>query len=177
VLQVLALVQREGSELGGAGSALAALAGEQEVALRNLLSGNGTTPGAATETDLRATLNGFSSPTIEIVAPADSVMLPTWPAAEATAAVQAALHNIRQHAGPGTRAWILLEDENDGIRVTVRDDGAGFEPHRLDEAARSGRLGVEQSIRGRIRDLGGTTTVNSRPGKGTEVEFWIPRRR
>jgi signal transduction histidine kinase len=30
-------------------------------------------------------------------------------------------------------------------------------------------------MRGRIRDLGGTTTIKSRPGKGTEVEFLIPR--
>jgi signal transduction histidine kinase len=37
-------------------------------------------------------------------------------------------------------------------------------------------LGVEQSMRGRIRDLGGTTTINGRPGEGTEVEFWISRR-
>ena len=176
VLQVLALVQREGSELGEAGAQLAALAGEQEVALRNLLSGNSTPPGAAAEADLRATLNRLSSPTIEVSAPADPVILRAGPAAELTAAVQAALDNVRQHAGPGARAWILLEDEGDGVRVTVRDDGVGFEPHRLEDAIRSGRLGVEQSMRGRIRDLGGTTSIKSRPGKGTEVEFWISRR-
>ncbi len=175
VLQVLALVQREGSELGDAGAQLAALAGEQEVALRNLLSGNGTTPGVAADADLRATLNGLASPTIEVSAPADPVILSAGRAAELTAAVQAALDNVRQHAGPGARAWIFLEDEGDGIRVTVRDDGVGFEPHRLKDATRSGRLGVEQSMRGRIRDLGGTTSIKSRPGKGTEVEFWISR--
>jgi signal transduction histidine kinase len=176
VLQVLALVQREGSELGEAGVQLAALAGEQEVALRNLLTGNCTTPGTAAHADLRATLNGLSSPTVEVSAPADPVILPARPAAEFTAAVQAALDNVRQHAGPGARAWILVEDEGDGVRVTVRDDGVGFEPHRLEEAARSGRLGVEQSMRGRMRDLGGTTTIKSSPGKGTEVEFWVSRR-
>jgi signal transduction histidine kinase len=47
VLQVLALVQREGSELGTHGSELAALAGEQEAALRSLLAGTaGTTTGS-----------------------------------------------------------------------------------------------------------------------------------
>ncbi|MET7396540.1 ATP-binding protein [Dactylosporangium sp. NPDC005572] len=177
VLQVLALVQREGSELGGAGAQLAALAGEQEVALRNLLSGNPAEPGAATEADLRAKLSGLSSPAIDVSAPADPVILSVGPATEIFAAVQAALDNVRQHAGPGARAWILLEDEGTGVRVTVRDDGVGFEPHRLQEAARSGRLGVEQSMRGRIHDLGGTTTIKSRPGRGTEVEFWIPRQR
>jgi signal transduction histidine kinase len=32
-------------------------------------------------------------------------------------------------------------------------------------------------MRGRVADLGGTTTIHSRPGEGTEVEFWVPRRR
>jgi signal transduction histidine kinase len=176
VLQVLALVRKEGSELGGAGAQLAALAGEQEVALRNLLSGNVTTAGAAAEADLRATLHQLGSAAIEVSAPADPVLLPAGPATELAAAVQAALDNIRQHAGPRARTWILLEDEGNGLRVTVRDDGTGFEPHRLDEAARAGRLGVAQSMRGRITDLGGTTTIHSRPGRGTEVEFWVPRR-
>jgi signal transduction histidine kinase len=70
---------------------------------------------------------------------------------------------------------VLLEDEDDGVRVTVRDDGAGFAPARLAEAAAGGRLGVAQSMRGRVADLGGTTTIWSRPGEGTEVEFWVPR--
>ena len=89
----------------------------------------------------------------------------------------AALDNVRRHAGPGARVWILLEDEGDGARVTVRDDGAGFETGRLAEAAGRGRLGVAQSMRGRVTDLGGTTTIHSRPGEGTEVEFWVPRRK
>ncbi len=177
VLQVLALVQREGSELGGAGPQLAVLAGEQELALRNLLSGNADDLGPAAEADLRARLHGLGSAAIEVSAPGDPVLLPAGRASELTAAVQAALDNVRQHAGPDARAWILLEDEGEGVRVTVRDDGAGFEPGRLEDAARSGRLGVEQSMRGRIRDLGGTMTIKSRPGRGTEVEFWVPRRR
>jgi signal transduction histidine kinase len=176
VLQVLALVQKEGSELGSSGAQLAALAGEQEAALRNLLSGTVTAPRATAQGDLRAALTGLTSATIEVSAPGDPVVLPTTTATELIAAVQAALDNIRQHAGPDARTWILLEDEGDGVRVTVRDDGVGFEPDRLAEAARSGRLGVEQSMRGRIRDLGGVTAIKSRPGRGTEVEFWVPRR-
>ncbi|MBO0869815.1 MAG: sensor histidine kinase, partial [Micromonosporaceae bacterium] len=58
---------------------------------------------------------------------------------------------------------------------SVRDDGVGFGEHRLAEAAAAGRLGVAQSMRGRIADCGGTTTIDSRPGEGTEVEFWVPR--
>jgi signal transduction histidine kinase len=93
------------------------------------------------------------------------------------AAIRAALDNVQQHAGPAARAWVLVEDERDGVRVTVRDDGVGFAPQRMDEAAEAGRLGIAQSMRGRISDLGGTTTIESRLGEGTEVEFWVPRAR
>jgi signal transduction histidine kinase len=174
VLQVLALVQRHGSEMGGPGPELAELAGAQEVALRNLLSGRTAGGGSARE-DLRTVLMSLASPAIDVAAPAEPVMLPARAAGELSAAVLAALDNVRRHAGPGARVWILLEDERDGVRVTVRDDGAGFGPDRLAEAAARGRLGVAQSMRGRITDLGGTTTIDSRPGEGTEVEFWVPR--
>nr|BFE66005.1 hypothetical protein GCM10020063_105310 [Dactylosporangium thailandense] len=176
VLQVLALMQRHGNELGGAGPQLATLAGEQEQALRNLLSGGPIAP-AANRLDVRATLTALASPTVEVAAPADPVLLPAAASTELTSAVQAALDNVRRHAGPTARAWVLVEDEGDAVRVTVRDDGVGFAPERLAEAADAGRLGVAQSMRGRIADLGGTTEIYSRPGKGTEVEFYVPRRR
>ena len=180
VLQVLALVQRHGAELGGTGSQLAALAGEQEVALRSLLSGAAPTPPGNKQPasdDLRTTLTALASATVEVAAPAAPVPLPQPSASEVTAVVEAALDNVRRHAGPDARAWVLLEDEGDGVRVTVRDDGVGFDPARLAEAAGEGRLGVAQSIRGRITDLGGTIDIYSRPGQGTEVEFWVPRKR
>jgi signal transduction histidine kinase len=59
--------------------------------------------------------------------------------------------------------------------VTVRDDGPGIPPGRLTAAEDEGRLGVSQSIRGRLRDLGGEVTVTSEPGQGTEVELRLPR--
>lgn len=174
VLQVLALMQRHGSELGDRGSELAALAGEQEVALRSLLTGRVGEPRDAAE-DLRTRLQDLAAPGIEVATPAQAVILPAETATELVAAVRAALDNVRRHAGPGARAWILLEDERDGVRVTVRDDGVGFPPQREREAAEAGRLGIAQSMRGRIADRGGATTVYSRPGEGTEVEFWLPR--
>ncbi|MFC5003719.1 sensor histidine kinase [Dactylosporangium cerinum] len=180
VLQVLALVQRHGAELGGTGSQLAALAGEQEVALRSLLSGGAPTPPGNKQPasdDLRTTLTALASATVEVAAPADPVPLPQPAASEVTAVVEAALDNVRRHAGPDARAWVLLEDEGEGVRVTVRDNGVGFDPARLAEAAGEGRLGVAQSIRGRVTDLGGTIDIHSRPGQGTEVEFWVPRKR
>jgi signal transduction histidine kinase len=174
VLQVLALVQRHGAELGGQGSELAALAGEQEVALRTLLTG-GSVPGRDGAEDLRGPLRTLATPAVDVVTPAQPVALPAGTVAEVVAAVRAALDNVRKHAGPGARAWILLEDERDGVRVTVRDDGVGFPPQRLEEAAEAGRLGIAQSMRGRISDRGGSTVIQSRPGEGTEVEFWLPR--
>lgn len=174
VLQVLALVQRHGSELGGQGEELAALAGEQEVALRSLLTG-GQSAGRGAAEDLRAALRALTSTAVEVATPAQPVTLPNDAVAEVVAAVRAALDNVRQHAGPGAHAWILLEDERDGVRVTVRDNGVGFRPERLAEAAEAGRLGIAQSMRGRIADRGGSTTIESRPGEGTEVEFWVPR--
>jgi signal transduction histidine kinase len=177
VLQVLALVQREGQDLGGYGGELAALAGEQEVALRSLLASEAgaAADGKSTATDVRGRLQALAGPIVEVATPAQAVELPSAIAAEAVAAVKAALDNVRRHAGPDARAWILLEEERDGVRITVRDDGIGFPPERPAEAAEAGRLGIAQSMRGRIADCGGTTTIDSRPGQGTEVEFWIPR--
>jgi signal transduction histidine kinase len=174
VLQVLALVQRQGADLGDEGARLAALAGEQEVALRTLLTG-GVAVSAGAATDLRTPLRGLATPAVEVNSPGAPVLLPASSVSDLTAAVRAALDNVARHAGPGARAWILIEQEPDGVRVTVRDDGTGFDTVRLDEAAAEGRLGVAQSMRGRIADLGGRTTFLSTPGEGTEVEFWLPR--
>jgi signal transduction histidine kinase len=176
VLQVLALVQRHGSELGEQGGQLATLAAEQETALRTLLSGQATTQPGASQ-DVRIHLRALATPAVEVATPAHPVALPAGTAEELTAAVLAALDNVRRHAGPAARAWVLLEDEGNAVRVTVRDDGVGFAPQRLAEAQDANRLGVAQSMRGRITDLGGTTTIHSSPGEGAEVEFWLPRRK
>ena len=42
-------------------------------------------------------------------------------------------------------------------------------------AAAAGRLGVAQSIVGRLRDVGGKACLTSSPGQGTEVELRVPR--
>jgi signal transduction histidine kinase len=76
----------------------------------------------------------------------------------------------------GGEAWLLVEDEPEAVTVTVRDAGPGIAPGRLEQAARDGRLGVAQSIRGRVADLGGRVDVIS-DGHGTEVELHVPRPR
>jgi signal transduction histidine kinase len=69
----------------------------------------------------------------------------------------------------------LIDDEGDVVTTTVRDDGPGIPPGRLEQAATQGRLGMIQSIRGRVADLGGTVHVNSTAGQGTEVELTVRR--
>jgi signal transduction histidine kinase len=48
-------------------------------------------------------------------------------------------------------------------------------PERFTRAEQQGRLGVAQSIRGRIGELHGTVRITSAPGQGTEVELSVPR--
>jgi signal transduction histidine kinase len=186
VLQVLALVQRRGAELGGEAAGLGKLAGEQEVALRQLISatparvesedlpGSGE-DGAPARLDLRVLLGTFAGARVTVSSPGTPVLLPTPAAREVTAAVSAALDNVRRHAGEAANAWILLEDEADEIVVSVRDDGPGMAPGRLEAARAQGRLGVAQSIEGRVRDLGGSVVWSSVTGEGTELEFRVPR--
>lgn len=192
VLQVLALVQRRGAHLDGEAAELARLAGEQEAALRALVAGRPPQPAqapppgerrgrgakrvqpaqrAGPEVDLRTVLDGYASPSVTIAAPATPVRLPATIAHEIGAAVGAALDNVARHCGGAARAWVLLEEEAGTVTVSVRDDGPGIPSGRLTEAADQGRLGVAQSIRGRMADLGGTANITSAPGEGTEVEL------
>jgi len=186
VLQVLALVQRQG-ERGAAGGdigELGRLAGEQERALRALMTG-GPIPEQASgfrderereqEQDVTRLVRRYADERITVSAPGTAVLLPGAVAGELAAAVGAAVDNVRRHAGESARAWILVEDEPEAVTVSIRDDGPGFPSGRLGEAERAGRLGVSQSIRGRLLDLGGTAELYSVPGEGVEVELRVPR--
>jgi signal transduction histidine kinase len=82
---------------------------------------------------------------------------------------------VRQHAGDGAQAWVLVEDEGDTVELTVRDNGTGMPPGRLDEAAADGRLGVSSSIRGRLRDCGGDAEWVVREGSGVTVRMRAPK--
>lgn len=205
VLQVLAMVQRRGNEIGGEAADLGRMAGEQEVALRTLVAGglppHAGPPGGVAPTvphqvppddavpvapapaasgggpcDVRALLAPFAGRGVTYSEPGAPVELPAAAAAELAAAVSAALDNVRVHAGEGAQAWILVEDEPDAVLVTVRDDGPGIAEGRLADAEREGRLGVALSIRGRLRELGGSARWVSVPGQGTEVELTVPRK-
>ncbi|HET9656069.1 MAG TPA: DUF5931 domain-containing protein [Kineosporiaceae bacterium] len=175
VLQVLAFVQRRGAEIGGEAAQLGRLAGEQETRLRALVA---VTPGSGAEVsgeqDVRAALSGFTGGRVSLVGPAEPVLLAADRVRALAAATGAALDNVARHAGEG-RAWILVEDEPGTVTVTVRDEGPGIPPGRLEQAESEGRLGVAASIRGRITAVGGQVSVVSVPGQGTEVELRVPR--
>jgi signal transduction histidine kinase len=98
-------------------------------------------------------------------APATPVLaIPAQAADAITHATREALANVAEHAGTG-EAWVEISDGGDGVRVTVRDRGAGFDPARVGAA----RLGLRRSITERITDAGGQAAVTSAPGAGTEV--------
>ncbi|MFD4317633.1 MacS family sensor histidine kinase [Streptomyces sp. NPDC058548] len=197
VLQVLAMVQRRGMAMGGEAAEIARMAGEQEVALRTLVAGGLARPSLVSEdesegavvrvvdvddepdddtpVDLRLLLAPRAGAKVTLSEPGAPVLLAPPAARELAAAVGAALDNVRVHAGDDANAWILVEDWPDEVIVTVRDDGPGIPEGRLAEAWGEGRMGVALSIRGRLRDLGGSAELISVPGQGTEVELKVPR--
>lgn len=175
-LQVLAFVRRRGAEIGGPTTELAQLAGDQEVALRKLLSRQA---GAAridsgAPKDLLSRLEQALPADVSIAAPSEPMVLPDQIADELVAVVRAAVDNTIKHAGPDAKSFVLLEDQVEEFVVTVRDDGVGFDPSRLDEAQDEGRMGVSKSIRGRMASIGGSTELFAAPGEGTEWELHIP---
>lgn len=197
VLQVLAMVQRRGTALGGEAAELGRMAGEQEVALRTLVSSGllpatrvsedaaegavvrsvevDDEPSGQADYDLRSLLAPYAGSRTSFAEPGAPVLLAPAAARELAAAVGAALDNVRAHAGEDAQAWILVEDWPDEVIVTVRDDGPGIPEGRLAQAEGEGRMGVALSIRGRLRDLGGTAELISVPGQGTEVELKVPK--
>lgn len=182
VLQVLGLVQHRAPELGPEGVELGRLAGEQEAALRALVAraprataSAGELLGSAGQVDLGEALTVLGSARVSVAVPGDEVPWPADEAAELVAAVAAALDNVDRHAGPGARAWLLLEEDDAGVVVTVRDDGVGMDPERLGAAAHEGRLGISRSIVERVAALGGTAHVTGAPGRGVEVEIRLRR--
>jgi len=89
------------------------------------------------------------------------------PAVEVTAyyAVSEALTNTAKHAAAG-HAEIVVEEQDDVLRLCVSDDGAGG----ADPARGSGLLG----LRDRVESMGGTIEVASPDGRGTTITVVLP---
>ena len=172
VLQVLGFVRRRGAELGGPAGELGALAGEQEYALRTLLTTGPAAVDADGRRDLAAALRRLGTSRVSVATPAHPVELSANTVDELVAAVRAALQNVDLHVGADAPAWVLLEDVDGTVEISVRDEGPGIPDGRLAEAAADGRLGVARSLRGRVADLGGTIMCDTDQDRGTE---WIIR--
>jgi signal transduction histidine kinase len=83
---------------------------------------------------------------------------------------QEALNNARIHGG-ARRTGIEIEETGTTVRVTVRDDGRGFDP-----SAHTDGFGLK-GMRERAELLQGTLEVTSSPGEGTTVRAVLPSRR
>lgn len=177
-LQVLAMVEREGPELGPKGRHLAQVARQQEGMLRRLLQDRavdlpGKMPQVST-TDVASMLEAHAGDRVTVSVMAGEAPMEAARAAELDAAVSEVLLNVTKHAGPEAQAWILLEDDGDELIVSVRDNGVGMSRDQVELASTMGRMGIHDSIMGRIGDIGGVAVARSQPGRGVEWEFRIP---
>jgi PAS domain S-box-containing protein len=82
--------------------------------------------------------------------------------------VQEALQNACRH-GRCTLIEIRLQQHDDRVRVTVTDNGVGFDPANVDTS----RFGLK-GIRQRAELFGGWATIQSTPGQGTTVMVELP---
>jgi len=82
--------------------------------------------------------------------------------------VQEALTNIGKYAKAG-RVDVTLEMRAGRAMISVRDDGKGFDPNRLNSGSH-GLLGM----RYRIEAEGGRMNLTTAPGKGTLIEATLP---
>ncbi len=169
VLQTLALTARRTSE---SDPVLARVARDTDRQLRLFLYGPVTTGAARRDLTglLRQAAVAAARPydlDVTVSSVGDRRRLSADAAAAVTAAVTEAVTNVGKHAH-ASRVTVFAEHGDDDVLVTVRDDGAGFDP----ATATTGR-GVSDSIIARMADAGGRAEVVSAPGRGTEVRLWI----
>jgi signal transduction histidine kinase len=80
---------------------------------------------------------------------------------------QEALANVRKHSAAG-HVRVALSYEDEATRLDVTDDGAGFDPGRV-----NGGYGL-RGMRGRILAAGGSFDVRAQPGAGTALTVEVP---
>jgi len=86
---------------------------------------------------------------------------------------QEALRNVWRHSG-ATRAEVTIDFTNSRTRITVSDNGKGFQvPEKMSDLAKQDKLGLA-GMQERAQLIGGTLTVKSEPGKGTTVTVEAP---
>jgi signal transduction histidine kinase len=167
VLQTLALIQRHAAEP----RRVASLARRQERELRGWLYGDGhagdeTLTGAlGSAADEIEELHGVR---VELASGGDCPLGDEL--RPVVLAAREAMANAAKFSGADEIA-VYAECDDDRVSVFVRDRGAGFDR----AAVPRDRRGLAESIEGRMARAGGTATVTSSPGDGTEVELVLPR--
>jgi signal transduction histidine kinase len=106
--------------------------------------------------------------------------VPPHVADQAYLVMREAVRNAVDHSGCG-RVEVSIEVQGGGLRGSVEDDGAGFDPREDPDDPRSGRgnggpnEGVDLgSMRKRAEMLGGRLSIDSESESGTVVEVWVP---
>ncbi len=166
VLQTLALIQRSPDKP----DTVAALARTQERELRSWLHGGPADPA----TSMRAAVEGACAEiedlhriTVDLVTSGDTEMSDGVGAL--VGAAREAIINAAKHAGCDSVS--VFAEVADGVaRIYVRDRGVGYDPPMVGED----RLGVRDSIVGRMVRHGGQAAVHTAPGRGTEVRLEMP---
>jgi PAS domain S-box-containing protein len=82
------------------------------------------------------------------------------------------LANVMKHSH-AQNARIMINTENEHIRVQVSDDGVGYDPQKLGEPTDEGGFGIF-SIRERLTAVNGSLRIESTPGAGTIVTANLP---
>jgi len=82
---------------------------------------------------------------------------------------QESLTNVLRHASANLVEANLLVDEN-GLELTIKDNGKGFVPSEIESKKTLGLLGMKE----RVLLMGGTYQITSEPGKGTLVRIIVP---
>jgi signal transduction histidine kinase len=167
VLQTLALIQGSNDP-----QEQAVLARIQERELRTWLfegdPGNGADHFATAVEDMAAEVEKTHQIAVEVVTVGDATM--DNDLAAVVAAAREALVNVARHAGI-RKASIYAEATPALVELFVTDQGSGFDPTDVDDD----RKGLAESIIGRMQRHGGTATIESTPGEGTEIHLALPR--
>lgn len=175
VLQTLALIQKRAEHP----QEVSRLARMQERELRTWLFGG---PGARAGAADGAAPEGFAAALAGVCAEVEDthglrvtpvVVGGDPPVGDALTAVlgavREALVNVAKHAGVDS-ADVFAEVAGGAVTVFVRDRGCGFDPGTVPKD----RHGLEQSVRRRVAARGGTVTIDSTVGMGTEVTVGMP---
>lgn len=167
VLQTLTLIQRYADDP----AEVARLARTEERQLRSWLYAPTGDPdrtiAAALERDA-AGIEADYGASIDVVTVGDAALDASL--AALVAASREAMVNAAKHASGSVSVYAECRD--DVVEVFVRDRGDGFD---IDEVPQD-RLGIRESLVGRMERKGGTATIRSVPGQGTEVRLRLPRR-